>query len=82
MKKFGTIISSADELEKQLRTKRGDSKYDLRSKLKMHFKKIGFKETIIEILMDNMDESKWPSFIRSEKSRSSNRHFIENYSNY
>ena len=79
VKKFGTLISSAKEFERQLRAKRS-SKYNLYEKLEKHFKELGFEKEEINELLKNMDESKWPRCICNEESRIRNRNIIENYS--
>lgn len=82
IKNFSSIISSLKELGEILKIKRHNSKYNVVQKLETHFKAIGLDKLVIDELIKNSDETKWPMPLRTSYLRDQNKHIIEKYSNF
>lgn len=82
IKNFSSIISSLKELGEILKIKRHNSKYNVVQKLETHFKAIGLNKLVIDELIKNSDETKWPIHFRTSYLRDQNKHIIEKYSNF
>ena len=80
IRKYGSIIGSLEEFEKELRLKRNNRKYNVKVKLEKHLTDKGLDKMIVSELMKNTCEKLWPNAIKTDKLRNQNKNIIETYS--